>query len=75
MITLSRKIDIDKEMSKVFTEITRNSAVTGQDIKELCSLGVPAFTIALSLVDGYKFMEKVSRWREENGEKEFAKID
>ena len=54
------------DVSKVFAEIIRNSEVRMQDIRRLSELGVPAMSIALTLVDSDKFLEKLNNWCNEN---------
>lgn len=59
-------MDIKDEISKVFSQIIWNNKVRYQDIRKLVELGVPAMSIAVSVVDSDKFIETVNKWCNEN---------
>ena len=56
------------EMSRVFAEMLTNKEVRMQDINKLSTIGIPAISLAISLVDSEAFVGKVNDWFNNNKE-------
>ena len=55
-----------EEVSQVYARVIWNQRVHPADVSQLQSLGIPALSIALKLVDCDKFIEKVTEWCHQN---------
>ena len=58
--------EFNEDVAMIFSQIIWNGCVKNQDVSRLCSLGIPAISIALALLDADKFIEKVNEWCNEN---------